>query len=174
MTQNLKITLGLLMVLLGLSVLYSCSIGGGTVTPPSAYISLNTFYKTAKDVDLLNQENPLAYKNKDLSIISKMEVDGIIKEISYNENSVPLYWDSSTKFYYFETFVPTQYKTRKPIETYVKLSPSVKDTITYTFNLEGTEEERAYPDKIFYNKKLVWEKSKQPVEGRWLPITIVR
>lgn len=116
----------------------------------------------------------MAYRKADLSIISKMEVDGVVKQVSYDEDGVAVYWDSSTKFYYFETEVPTQYKERKPIETYVHLSKTVTDTVTYTFNLGGTEVERAYPDKVYYNKKLVWEMAKQPTEGRWLPIVIIK
>jgi len=159
---------------IGIFFFCSCSIGGGSITPPSPYISLNTFYKTAAGADLLKQGDSIAYKKVNLSIISKMEVDGIVREISYNEGGIAINWDIATKLYYFETYIPTKYKAKIPIETYVRLSPKITDTLTYTFNLAGTEEERACPDKIYYNKKLVWEKAKQPLEGRYLPIIITK
>ncbi len=39
-----------------------------------------------------------------------------------------------------------------PVETYVRLSPTIVDTITYTFGNNGL-----FPDKLYYNRKLIWD-----------------
>jgi hypothetical protein len=56
----------------------------------------------------------------------------------------------------------------------VRLSPTLVDTVAYTFPSSGTDQQKAYPDKVYYNRKLVWKMAKQPAEGGWLPIVIVR
>lgn len=156
-----------LLYLLGL--LASCStpqVG----QPPPQIILINTFYKSANGVDLLNQNNPSGYKQKDLKVVSKMEVNGVTKEVIYEDKGIDVFWDDVTQLHYFGLLVPTSYG-KKPLETYVTLSATLTDTVTYTFQ----NQQRPYiPDKIYYNKKLVWDVATVPSNSTWPPITIIK
>ena len=133
-------------------------------------VQVYTYYKTGDGVDLLNQSNPLAYKRDDLKIVSKIEEGGVTKEIMYEGKPIFLFLDNSTQMNYFGISIPTSYG-KKPIETYVTLSPTVTDTITYTFK---NPQRPNLPDSIFYNKVLVWVDDIDPKTGVWPTITIVR
>jgi hypothetical protein len=138
--------------------------------PPPQVIQINTYYKSGNGVDLLNQNNPIAYKQKDLKVVSKMEVNGVTKEVIYEDKGIDVFWDNVAQLHYFGLLVPTSYG-KKPIETYVNLSATLIDTVTYTFQ----NQQRPYiPDKIYYNKKLVWDAATVPSNGTWPPITIIK
>ena len=156
-----------LMCLLG----WLASCATPQVEPPTPQaIQIYTYYKTSAGIDLLNQSNPLAYKRDDLQIVSKIEVNGVTKEIMYEAKPLFLFLNNSTQQYYLGISVPTKYA-KKPIETYVTLSPTVTDTLTYTFE---NPQRPSIPDKIYYNKELVWIDDIDPQTGLWPTITIIR
>lgn len=176
MKTNLHRTLFCKPILSSFSLVFLLSICAceNSPMPPRASIVISTFYKTASGADLLNSRTPNAYKEKDLKVISKVEERGVIKLRSYNQDgvdSVGIFIDDQTGFNYIELAIPTKAAVL-PLETYIYLSPTKIDTATYTF--EGSRFGTHIPDKIFYNKKLVWEVSKTPLDGNWPPITIVR
>lgn len=152
-----------------LALLASCATPQVDQPTPQA-IPIYTYYKTSDGMDLLNQSNPLAYKRDDLKIVSKIEVDGVTKEIMYEAKPIFLFLDNLTQQYYFGISVPTKYA-KKPIETYVTLSPTVTDTLTYTFE---NPQRPTIPDRIYYNKVLVWVDDINPQTGLWPTITITR
>ncbi|NOS90817.1 MAG: hypothetical protein HOP30_02740 [Cyclobacteriaceae bacterium] len=156
-----------LICLIGL--LASCATHQEEPWSPQA-IQVYTYYKTSDGVDLLNQSNPLAYKRDDLKVVSKIEEGGVTKEIMYEGKPLFLFLDNSNQQYYFGISVPTR-SGKKPIETYVTLSPTVTDTLTYTFE---NQQEPIIPDKIYYNKVLVWNGKIDPKTGKWPPIIIIR
>jgi len=156
-----------LICLLGL--LASCATPQADPWFPQA-IQVYTYHKTGDGVDLLNQSNPLAYKRDDLKIVSKIEVDGVTKEIMYEGKPIFLFLDNSTQMNCFGISIPTSYD-KKPIEMYVTLSPTVTDTVTYTFQ---NQQEPIIPDKIYYNKVLVLNGNIDTKTGKWPTITIIR
>lgn len=139
-------------------------------TPPVAFISIDTFYKTDKGVDLLNSATPNSFKKQDLKIISKVDEKGTIKEVIFNQDGVGIFVDGITGFSYIEVTIPTNFGTN-PLATYITLSPTITDTVTYTY---GPTKYKYVPDKIYYNKKLVWEEVNIPSEGKFPPITIIK
>ncbi len=138
--------------------------------PPPQTIYVRTFYQSSTGADLLDTNTPNAFKRSDLKVISKMIVNGVTKEIIYEDNGIDIYWDNEVRRNYFGITLPTNYG-KTPIETYVRLSANIVDTVTYTFN----SKDRLYiPDQVFYNKKLVWNIANAPTNGLWPPISIVK
>lgn len=128
--------------------------------PPPQSIYIRTFYKSG-NADLLDPTVPNSFKKNDLKVTSKIKVGGITKEVNYDEGGIEVIWDNDFRMNYFGINVPTSYG-KIPIATYVQLSPTDVDTVTYTFN--GTQ--RHYiPDQIFYNKKIVWDLANAPRNG---------
>lgn len=169
----MKTIICILSIILSLASLQGCKdqcVGCGTPQPPPQVISIPTFYKTSGNVDLLNEYTPDHFKKSDLKVISRVVVNSITKDISYNDSGIDIYWDNNLNRNYFELLVPTSYG-KTPIATYVQLSPTDVDTVTYTFN--GTQHPYI-PDQIFYNKKMVWDVANAPDNGRWPPITIIK
>ncbi len=160
--------LPLISVFIWSALSYSCQ--HPVKDPPPAFIVISTFYKTNGGADLLNPGTPGSFKEQDLSIISKINFNGVIQDISYNTNGVGIYQDANG-FSYIELMVPTNWGSKSPLATYVKLSPSITDTVTYTFL---SPESPSIPDKIFYNKKLAWDIVNANVAGNWPPITIIK
>lgn len=117
-----------------------------------------------------------SYKEQDLKVVSIIEEGDVEKEyssgIDYNEIEV---YNDSPNGYYFQLQIPTNtddpqtYVKRYPKKTYVYLSTTDVDTITYNFTPP-----EYIADSIFYNKKLVWLLADSPTDGRWQPITIVK
>ncbi len=153
----------------GISNFFSCSNPQIGQPPPQA-IYIRTFYKSTDGKDLLNSSTTNGFKKSDLKVTSKIEINGSIREVNYDDSGIDVYWDDALRMNYFGINIPTSYA-KKPIETYVRLSQSLVDTVTYTFN---SKQRQYIPDQIFYNKKLVWDVVNAPDDGLWPPITIVK
>lgn len=139
--------------------------------PPDQIIIIRTFYKTGAGVDLLDSSNGGSFKKGDIKIISKVEIDGTVRDVNYyEEEPLGIFLDGQSGSYYIELVLPTNYA-KTPVMTLVTLRPSLTDTVTYTYNLQN----RYVPNQIFYNRDLVWDIVNAPVqEGLWPPITIVK
>ncbi|MBI1768667.1 MAG: hypothetical protein HY015_00615 [Bacteroidetes bacterium] len=105
-------------------------------------------------------------------MISKININGEVKEMQFNgnENGIDIGVDGTTSFNYFELAVPTNAGVT-PIATYIRLSPSITDTVTYSFS---SPKYPYFPDKIYYNKSLVWEIINTKPNGFWPSITIIK
>ncbi|MCX8491184.1 MAG: hypothetical protein ORN54_08960 [Cyclobacteriaceae bacterium] len=138
--------------------------------PPPSAIFIRTFYKSTAGADLLDQSRTGTFKKSELKIVSRVEVNGISKEVIYGDSGVTVEWDNESRMHYLGINVPTNFK-KNPIETYVHLSPTIVDTVTYSF----LGKQRPYiPDKIYYNKKLVWDVVNVPDDGLWPSIIIIK
>lgn len=149
-------------------IVLSCMNPGPT--PPVAYISIDTFYKSDKGADLLNSATPNSFKKQDIRIVSKLDQNGTLKEVNYNSAGVDIFVDGNVGYSYIEVTIPTNFGVN-PLATFITLSPTVTDTITYSY---GQSKYQYIPDKIFYNKKLVWEVANIPSDGKFPPITIIK
>lgn len=157
-------------VLLTTSQACKDSCVGCTPPPPSAVISVPIFYVTNTNVDLLDQAASASFKKNDIKVTTSVEQNGSAKELDPNEVPLSIDYDNSLQKHFFYLLVPTNYQ-KNPIRTIIRLSTTVTDTVTYTF----LSKSRPYvPDKLFYNKKMVWDVANAPVEGAWPPITIVK
>jgi hypothetical protein len=136
--------------------------------PPDQVIMLRTFYKNSAGDDLLNASVPGSFKKDEIKIISKVEINGVVKDMDYYEQGFGLWVDSQSAFYYMELVLPTSYA-KAPIKTLVTLRPSLTDTVTCIY-----PQNDYFPSQVFYNKALVWEKPAAPFVGQWPPITIVK
>ena len=141
---------------------------------PEVFFVVRTIYKSSTGEDLLKQGLPTSFKKADLKVVSKIDFNGTIKEMTYNfnENGIDVYFDGDTNYNYFDLAVPTN-AGKNPIETLITLSPTDKDTVTYTY---GPTIFKYVPDKIYYNKKLVWEEATIPRSGagRFPPIIVIK
>ena len=157
---------------LAISVLFPSFFGSchQVSQPPSPMIIIKTFYKTSAGADLLNPGTPGSFKKADISVKHKIEVKGATQEVTYNHTVI--YVDDQTGFNYIELAVLTNFG-KNPLETYVTLSSAVTDTVTYYF---ATPAKFQYiPDKVYYNKRLVWDAMNvKGGEGAWPPITIIK
>lgn len=156
------------MLLCVLLTLLSCATPQIGQPPPQA-IYIRTFYKSGNS-DLLDSTIPNSFKKNDLKVTSKIKVGDETREVSYDEDGIEVTWDNDFRMNCFGIYVPTNYG-KTPIATYVQLSPTDMDTVTYTFN--GTQHPYI-PDQIFYNQKMVWDVVNAPDNGRWPPITVVK
>lgn len=156
---------------LSLLVLLSATCTHPVTPPPDQFIAIRTFFKNKASADLLNADTPNSFKKSDIKIVSKVEIKGVVQDMDYySEKGFNTYVDGQSGNYYLELAIPTNYA-KTPIETLVTLSPTVTDTVTYTYTLQG----RYVPNQVFYNKVLVWDIVNAPVqEGFWPPITIVK
>lgn len=139
--------------------------------PPTQVILISIFYKDKNSVDLLNPDMPESFKEKDLKVISKVEVNGVVKEMNYDEGGIETFWDNEKKSYYFFLTIPSSYA-KKPLETYVHLSPTIIDTVTYSFSI--SPKFKYVPDRIYYNRNLVWDVINATQNNGWPPITIIK
>jgi len=157
-------------------LLYACC--GCPVPPVSPYYVLDTFYRTKAGADLLKTKTPNSFQQQDIQIISKVAVSGGTKEVDYykdysGKQTVQIYSGkyndlTDTSGNHIMIYLPRV--DQNPIETYVRLSPTVVDTITFTF----TKDDNVFPEKLFYNKKLIWDFT-QPSNNRFEPqVTIVK
>lgn len=149
---------------------FSC---GNSPQPARPFIVLRAVYKTGSGQDLLDQNKSNSFKKTDLKVLSKIDYGGTIKEVFFNnnENGIDVYFDDDLKSNYFDLSVPTN-ADKNPLETFITLSTTDKDTITYSF---GYNRFKNVPDKIFYNKKLIWDANDIPSgEGKFPPITVIK
>ena len=165
--ERVFILLGLAISILFSSFFVSCHQVG---QPPSPMIIIKTFYKTSAGADLLNPGTPGSFKEADIFVRHKIEVKGATQEVTYNHTGI--YVDDQTGFNYIELAVLTNFG-KTPFETYVTLSGAVTDTATYYF--ATAPRFRNIPDKVYYNKQLVWDATNvKGGEGAWPPITIIK
>jgi|688.fasta_scaffold977026_1 hypothetical protein len=145
---------------------------GNSPQPPVTFFVVRTTYKTTTGQDLLNQSLSNSFKQSDIKVISRIDFNGVVKEVYYNEDDrvIPVYFDNELKSYYFDLSVPTN-AGKSPIETIVTLSKTDSDTVTYTY---GPTIHRSFPDRVFYNKVLVWEAVDIPREGKYPPISVIK
>jgi hypothetical protein len=163
-----------LILLVWPSSLQSCEngcAGCGSPPPPPAVKVFSAFYRTLGNADLLNPNTPGAYKQEDIHVTSKVDIGGTIKEIDYNELAIKIEYSDVVNRNYFLIAIPTSYN-KKPIATHVRLTPSVVDTITYTFT-NASIKYPYQPEFIYYNKQLIWELSKVKSDEIW-SLTIVK
>lgn len=163
--------------LLTMAVLfYACC--GCPVPPVPPYYVLDAFYRTKGGADLLKSKTPNSFREQDIQIISKVSVDRGTKQVDYykdysSKQTVQIYSGkyndpNDTSGNHILIYLPKVHQ--NPIETYVRLSPTVVDTITYTF----TKNDNWFPEKLFYNKKLIWDFT-QPLNNRLEPqVTIIK
>lgn len=147
-------------------VLVACQ--KNSLAPPPAFLSITTFYKTPGGANLLDDGTANSFKKENIKVVSDIEFNGQLKETIYDFGGVT--FDSTTGNTCLEITVPTNYQ-RTPLRTRVTLAPNLTDTLTYTY------EQTAYqycPDKIFYNKKLVWDIRDTKSDGKWPTITIIK
>jgi hypothetical protein len=165
-----KITLAQTILIGIILSLFSC--GGNSPSPPPAFFVVRATYKTTQGQDLLNQTFSNSFKQSDIKVVSKIESNGIVKEVYYNDDDkgIEVYFDDSLKSNYFDLSIPSN-SGKNPIETIITLSKTDTDTVTYTY---GPTKFKAVPDKIYYNKKLVWEAVNIPSEGKFPPIIVVK
>jgi hypothetical protein len=150
---------------------------GNSPKPPLAVIAVRATFKTTQGKDLLNPSNPDTYKQENVKVTSKVSKNGSIIDINYNSETIIFYYDEELKSYCFDMNIPCN-ADKDPIESMVTLSPTNTDTITYTFvpskyvYRENSNSE--IPNKIFYNKVLVWQSSDIPKNARYQPMEIVK
>jgi hypothetical protein len=137
----------ILMSVLYLAFLQGCGCSGcDAPPPPPAVIFIRTFYKNSGNADLLDATILGSFKEKDVKVTTTVEQNGIFKELDTSGTPIKIEYDDDVRKNYFGLLVPTNYK-KNPIRTVVQLSPTISDTVTYTF----LSKERPYiPDKIFY------------------------
>jgi len=148
------------------------SCGGNSPSPPPPFFVLRTTYKTGQGQDLLNRAFPNSFKQSDIQVFSRVESNGVVKEVYYNEDDkgIEVYFDDSLKSYYFDLSIPTN-AGKNPIETIITLNKTDTDTVTYTY---GPSKFKAVPDKIYYNKVLVWGTANIPNDGKFPPIIVTK
>lgn len=129
-----------------------CGEGNSPVLPPRV-VFFHAYYKNQFGADLLDTQILGSYSEKNLKVISMIEKDGVIKEYNFDAKGITIEYDDSKRKNYFGTWIPTN-SGEKPIVTYVYLSSSDVDTITYSFS--PTSKFPFMPDSLFYNKKLMW------------------
>jgi hypothetical protein len=159
-------------IVLSLCYLQSCkdNCTGCNPPPPPSFIFISTFYTTSGNADLLDSATPGSFKEKDLKVATTVEQNGILKQLDTTEIPITIEFNNIVRKNYFYLFVPTNYG-KNPLSTFIHLSSTITDTLTYTFLDKG----RPYvPDKIYYNKRLVWDVENAPKDGPWPPITIVK
>jgi hypothetical protein len=161
-----------ILVIFVLPLITAMNCGKPAPQPPDQFMVIRTFFKSAAGADLLDSSTSGSFKKSEVSIISKVEINGVVKDMNYYAaQGLNFFVDSKSGFYYIELMLPTTYG-KTPIETIITLSPSVTDTVTYTFN--GTTYP-SFPNQVFYNKVLVWDIANTPAtEHLWAPITIVK
>ncbi len=141
-------------------LLYACC---GCPPPPIApYYELDTYYRTPGGADLLKSKTPNSFRQQDIQVTSKVTVSGGVVEVDYykdysRKGSVQVYSGkyndlNDTSGNHILIYLPKG--NQHPIETYVRLSPVIVDTITYTF---GNGDQQVFPEKLFYNRKLIWD-----------------
>ena len=149
---------------------FSC---GNSPQPSPPFSVLRAVYKTSTGQDLLDQSKSNSFKTSDIKVISRVDYAGAVKDVSFNndENGIKVYFDNDLKSYYFDLSVPTN-ADKNPIATFISLSSTVKDTVTYSF---GYNRFKNLPDKIYYNKVLVWEAVNIPAgDGKFPPIVLIK
>jgi hypothetical protein len=166
-----KIALCLWALIIVDNLFLACVGPGPEGEPPVGAFKVKMFYKTSAGADLLNPQTQNSFKEKDLKVILKQEANGVVKEVSLDDSGIQVGWDNDARLYYFGMYVPTKWGNRNPIESYVHLSPSLVDTVTYTF---FNKRSPAFPDSIFYNKKMVWLDSNVKPNSNYPPIIIVK
>lgn len=126
------------------------------------------FYKTPSGADLLNTQTPGAYKQADLLVTSKIIPEGgsSSQVINLAVQEITIMNDAASGYSYFVGELPTEVH-RHIIETYVRLSPTLTDTLTYEFRSPDVV------SKIYYNKGLVWDIANLK-QNQWMPIIVVR
>ncbi|MBS1558598.1 MAG: hypothetical protein JST69_07695 [Bacteroidetes bacterium] len=152
-------------------ILAAISCAKPSPVPPSSVMILNTYIKSAQGEDLLDQQKQDCFKENDIDAISLIEVNGQVQEKKYNDipGGFSIYSDAG--YHYFQFVLPNSFA-KKPIATYLRLSPTLVDTITYQFS--STPKFQYIPDKIFYNRKTVWDVSVAVFGQGWPPITIIK
>ncbi|HNP76717.1 MAG: hypothetical protein U0289_13740 [Cyclobacteriaceae bacterium] len=117
-------------------------------TPPSYFVVAATYHNAA-GANLLLSQTPGAFNPSDIRIQHKVEIGGVVQLVPYNQ-----YYIKYGPITYVELPFLTNFR-QKPIETYVILSPTDTDTITYSF--EPQDRFPFFPSKVYYNKKQVWD-----------------
>lgn len=144
---------------------------GNSPQPPPALIWIATHYQTSSGVDLLNPSAKGSFRKEDLKVVSKVEANGVIKDMYYgtDETGIDINVDGNGSSF-IRLSIPTNVSVN-PIATYVTLSASDTDTVTYTFL---STKYKYMPDKIYYNNKLVWKIEDTPPNSNWNPITVIK
>lgn len=136
------------------------------VNPPP-YFQVQVQIRNSAGTDLLNPNTPGAYKFREIVVQHKIQKDGTVQIVSYTQPS--LLTDSPSLM---EVGLLTS-KSQIPIETYIALSATDTDTITYTF--DASPRFLYLPGKMYYNRQLIWDTNTLTVDhGAWPVITIVK
>jgi hypothetical protein len=147
----------------------SCIVPHSPQPPPSTNI-FRAVYQSASGEDLLALKTPSAYKASDLKVISKLEINGVVKVENYDPDGLKIFWDEELKMNYFKMTLPTN-AGKNPIETYVYLTSTDVDTITYDFQ---NTTKQYLPRYMFYNKKKIWDVADTPANGLVQPIVVTK
>jgi hypothetical protein len=162
--------IGTTVLLIGVCILVA-SCAKPSPAEPDQFIVIKTFYKTSNGADLLNIGSPNSFKKDDIMVVSEIERNGIIELINYDDTGFGgVIVDNITGFNALQLIVPTNWS-KQPIKTLVKLSKTVTDTLTYTFDKSPFD---YLPNKIYYNKVEVWDIANAPPNANWPPITIIK
>lgn len=171
--KNFKYTIIVSSINIQLMV-YVCLFGSCIVPhspqPPRDTNGIRAVYQSVNGEDLLSPKTPNSYKETDLKLVSKIEINGVVKEINYNQDGLKIFWDDELKTNCFIMTLPTNVA-QNPIETYVYLTRTDVDTITYDFQNSRLP---SIPRYIFYNKRRVWDVAEAPSEGLLQPIVVTK
>ena len=165
-------TLFVFVMVLSLLSLQNCKddCTGCNVPPLPSIILIPTLYTTDGNLDLLDPSVVGSFKENDIKVTTTVEQNGILKELDPSETPIRIGYNNAIRKNYFYLPVPTN-ANKNPIRTIVQLRQGIVDTVTYSY--QGKQRPHI-PDKIYYNKKLVWEVVGVPDEGSWSPIIIIK
>ncbi|HNP78844.1 MAG: hypothetical protein U0289_13620 [Cyclobacteriaceae bacterium] len=155
-----------ILLLLMVFTLTGCPTPAPVPLRPS--FSMPFFYKTSSGADLLNTQTPGSYKQTDLLVTSKVIPEGgsSSQVINLAVPEITIINDAASGYNYFVAELPTEVH-RHIVESYVRLTPNLTDTLTYEFRSPDVV------SKIYYNKGLVWDIANLK-QNQWMPIIVVR
>ncbi len=133
---------------------------------------IRTFIKNKNNDDLLDAKTVGRYNQKDLKVIIPIDrKDGghLIDTVAFIDNEIEFDAESNRRFIWI--LFASNYK-QLPLATYLHLSPTDVDTITYEFWRSGSTYQYQ-PQKLYYNKKLVWEMNEVQTGNEWDPPLII-
>lgn len=172
-----------------LSYLFSCIIPSPAPVPPPNVWSVRVFYQNKSGDDLLDQKKDIAFKEKNLIVQTKTTVDGgLAKLLSYdyngikvtlNDNNLYLFTPTATNKYFFFLTIPVKSSQTQPIETYITLSATDTDTLTYEYSESPDRTFYGnqfwnYPQKIYYNGRLSLDVSQKPKEDPMISLFVTK